>query len=346
MSESNLPFVSVIMPVRNEAPFIERTIRSILDSDYPREFVEILVVDGGSNDGTQAIVQKIAAQDNRVRLLDNPAKIQAVAMNIGIKACRGDVIIRVDGHATVASDFISQSIQVLNEHPDVWCAGGVMETVGTTYWGRTIAAAMSSPFGVGTGNFRLGNVEGYVDAVIFGAHRRWVFDRVGMFDEELVCNEDDEFIQRMVEAGAKQYMSPRIRSTYFCRSSWRKLMHQYFTYGFWRIRTIQKRKKPAYLRQIIPLVFVLGWIVLIFGACLWRTLSWPLACYAGLYMMLLIAGMVHTGHRTGYKEALLVPFIFAIMHFAYGLGSLVGIWSWVILKGKYVPHGAAHKLSR
>jgi glycosyltransferase involved in cell wall biosynthesis len=334
------------MPVRNEVEFIERAVKSILGNDYPADKTEVLVVDGMSTDGTHEIVQKMVTQDSRIRLLNNPKKIQTTAMNIGIKACRGDIIIRVDGHATVASDFVSQSVHVLNEHPDVWCVGGVMKTVGTTYWGRVIAAAMSSPFGVGTGNFRLGNVEGYVDAVIFGAHRRWVFDRAGMFDEELVCNEDDEFIQRMVEAGAKQYMSPKIRSTYFCRSNWRKLTHQYFQYGFWRIRTIQKRKKPARLRQLTPLVFVLGWIVLILGACLWRPLSWFLACYAGSYLMLLIVGMVHASRRARYKEALLVPLIFVIMHFAYGLGSLAGIWSWVILRGKYVPRGSAHKLSR
>jgi len=346
MADDTLPFVSIIMPVRNEASFIEDAIKSVLDNDYPHEKMEIFVIDGMSNDGTRDILQKMAAQNSRLRLLDNPGRIQCVAMNIGIKACRGDVIIRVDGHATVAPDFVTQSVQVLNEHPELWCAGGVMETVGGTCLGRAIAAAMSSPFGVGTGNFRLGGVEGYVDAVIFGAHRRWVFDRVGMFDEELVCNEDDEFIQRMVEAGAKQYMSPKIRSTYFCRSSWRKLMHQYFKYGFWRVRTIQKRKKPAYLRQLVPLVFVLGWIVLILGACLWRPLLWLLACYAGLYLMLLIVGAVQAGQRAGYKTALLVPFIFVIMHFAYGLGSLVGIWYWVVLRGKYIPRGMGYKLSR
>jgi glycosyltransferase involved in cell wall biosynthesis len=346
MADEALPFVSIIMPIRNEAGFIERAIQSILNNDYPPDKMEVLVVDGMSDDGTRDIVQEMTAQDSRLRLLDNSGRIQCVAMNIGIKACRGDIIIRVDGHAIVASDFVTQSVQVLNEHPGLWCAGGVMETVGSTYLGRAIATAMSSPFGVGTGNFRLGNVEGYVDAVIFGAHRRWVFDRVGLFDEELVCNEDDEFIQRMVEAGAKQYMSTKIRSTYFCRSNWRKLTHQYFKYGFWRIRTIQKRKKPAYMRQLVPLVFMLGWIVLILGACLWRPLSWLLACYAGLYLMLLIVGAVHAGRRAGYKVTLLVPFIFVIMHFAYGFGSLVGIWSWVVLGGKYVPSGAGYKLSR
>jgi len=340
------PLVTVIVPVLNEAGFIEKALNSIRNGRYPAEKLEILVVDGMSNDGTRDIVKRMAQEDPRIILLDNPKKIQAPAMNIGIRAAKGDIIIRVDGHAAVAPDFISQSVQVLDDHPDVWCAGGVMKTIGTTYWGRVIASAMSSPFGVGTGNFRLGNVEGYVDAVIFGAHRRWVFDKVGMFDEQLVRNEDDEFIQRMVEAGAKQYMSPKIRSTYFPRSSLRKLMRQYFQYGFWRIRTIQKRKKPARLRQIIPLIFVAGWIVLILGALLWRPLSWLLACYASLYLILLIMGIFHTGRKEGYKKALLVPIVFVIMHFGYGLGSLVGVWSWVALRGKYVSKGADHKLSR
>lgn len=346
MVDETLPFISVIMPVRNEVEFIEQSIRSILNNDYLPDRMEVFVVDGMSDDGTRDIIKRLAAEDTRVKLLDNPHRIVPYAMNKGIRESQGDIIIRVDGHAAVAPDFISQSVQVLDEHPDVWCAGGVMKTIGTTYWGRVIATAMSSPFGVGTGNFRLGNIEGYVDAVIFGAHRRWVFDKVGMFDEELVRHQDDEFIQRMVEAGAKQYMSQKIRSVYFPRSSPRELMRQYFQYGFWRIRTIQKRKKPARLRQIIPLIFVAGWIILILGALLWRPLSWLLACYAGLYLILLIMGIFHTGRKEGYKKALLVPIAFVIMHFGYGLGSLVGIWSWVALRGKYVSKGAAHKLSR
>lgn len=346
MEQSNLPFVSIIMPIRNEADHIEKAIKSILANDYPSDKIEILVVDGMSDDGTREIVKCLATEYSRVKLLDNPFHIVPYAMNKGIDRSRGDIIIRVDGHASVAPDFVSQSIQVLNEHPDVWCAGGVMKTIGTTYQGRVIAAAMSSPFGVGGGNFRLGNIEGYTDAVIFGAHRRWVFDKVGMFDEELVRNQDDEFIQRMVEAGAKQYMSPKIRSTYYSRSSLKKLWRQYFQYGFWRIRTIQKRKAPAYPRQLIPLAFVLGWIVLILGTCLYKPVSWLLAGFAGLYTALLIIGAVHSAYRSGYKEAFLVPIVFIIMHFAYGLGSLTGIWSWVILRGKFVGTGVAHKLSR
>jgi succinoglycan biosynthesis protein ExoA len=338
--------VSIVIPIRNEAEFIERCLRSLMDNDYPAEQTEILVLDGMSDDGTRDIVARLVEEDARLRMLDNPQRTVPFAMNRGIREARGDVIIRVDGHVTVAPDFVRQSVRVLEEHPDAWCVGGVMETVGTTYIGRVIATAMSSAFGVGGNNARVARPEGYADAVPFGAHRRWIFDKIGMYDEELVRNQDDELIQRITEAGGKQYRCPTIRSCYYSRHSLWKLARQYFQYGFWRIRTLQKRGRPASMRQLVPLGFVLGWIVLIAGSLLWPVLWFALAGYAALYALLLLASFISVVRDKGIQVALVVPVAIAIMHFAYGVGSWKGIWSWIILKGRFVPRGASHRLSR
>ncbi len=333
MNEMNpRPLVSIVLPILNEAEFIERCLRSLLDNDYPPDRMELLVVDGMSSDGTREIVARMAASDPRIRLLDNPARIQCCAMNIGIRAARGDIITRVDGHAEVAADFIRNSVRVLEEHPECWCVGGPIETVSDSFVGRTIAAAMSTPVGVGNAMFRLAGYEGYVDTIAFGSHWRWVFDRAGLFDEEMVRNEDDEFSARMIRAGGRIYMSQSIRSRYFPRSSLRKLWRQYFQYGFWRIRTIQKAGRPATFRQVVPLLFVSGLIALLVGAAIWSPLRWVLAAYVGLYAAGLLAGSVQVARRAGWKSFFLAPAVFAILHFAYGLGSLKGIWVFHVLR--------------
>ena len=215
MPEQVAPFVSVIMPVRNEANFIERAIKSILDNDYPAEKVEILVVDGMSDDGTRQTVKRLSEGDSRVRTLDNPKRIVPAAMNIGIKAARGDLFIRVDGHAEIPANFVTKSVECLREHPDAWVVGGYIETIAHDYTGRAIASAMRSPAGVGDSRFRLGDYEGWVDTLAFGTHHKWIVEKIGYFDEELVRNQDDEFNLRIILAGGKIWMSRSIQSTYF-----------------------------------------------------------------------------------------------------------------------------------
>ena len=326
------PLVSVIVPIRNEANFIARCLDSILASDYPADAMEILVIDGMSTDGTCEIVQRRAATDPRVRLLDNPARIVPHAMNRGIREARGEIVIRIDGHAAVPPDFVLQNVAELQAHPEAWCVGGPVETVNATWVGRAIAGAMSSPVGVGNARFRLGHYEGYVDTLAFGAYWRWVFDKIGFFDEELVRNQDDELNLRVILGGGRIFITPRIHSQYFPRTSLRKLARQYFQYGFWRIRTIQKHRQPATLRQIVPLLFVLGWLFGIPAAPFVPLLRWLLLAYAGAYVAVLLVGALDVLRRVGWREALLAPLVFAILHFAYGLGSLKGLVWFVLLK--------------
>jgi len=343
---TTLPKFSFVIPVRNEDDFIERSIGSLWANDYPQDKVEVLVVDGMSTDRTRRIVEHMAARDPRVRLFENPARITPCGMNIGIRNATGDVVTVLSGHSLVSPNYMAECARILAEHPDVWRAGGVMETVATTFMGRVVAAAQSSPAGVGASNWRLGLQEGYVPLVPFGAVRRWVFDKIGLYDEELVRNQDDELTQRLVEAGGKQYMTQAVRVQYYSRTSLWKLARQYYQYGFWRIRTIQKRKRPANLRQVLPIVFVLGWMVLAFGGVLWRPVWLALAAYAGAYVLGLLANILWVGSRQGWAVALLTPAACATIHFSYGLGALHGFWSWVVLKGRFVSKPESHRLSR
>ena len=338
--------VSVIMPVRNEGDFIERAITSVLGNDYPAEKMEIIVVDGMSDDGTREIIEKLSREDDRVKMLDNPKRIVPTAMNIGLKAARGDVFIRVDGHAEIPRDFVTRSTECLRDHPQAWVVGGYIETVADDFIGRAIASAMQSPAGVGNARFRLGDYEGWVNTLAFGAHHRWVPERIGYFDEELVRNQDDEFNLRIILAGGKIWMSKSIRSTYFSRASLGKLWRQYFQYGFWRIRTLQKHKRPATFRQLVPLLLVFSLLFLGLAGILWRSAWILLAIEAGLYLLALAAGALDVGRRSGWKFVTTAPLIFGILHFAYGLGSMWGGLRFCVLRGCRMRKPEQIQLSR
>jgi glycosyltransferase involved in cell wall biosynthesis len=341
-----LPFVSIIMPVRNEAVFIERAVQSVLESDYPSERMEVLIVDGLSDDGTRQIVEKLSESDARVKMLDNPRRIVPTAMNIGIRAAWGEIFIRFDGHAEIPTDFVSKSVQCLDENPEAWIVGGYIETVADDYIGRAIASAMCSPVGVGNARFRLGNYEGWVDTLAFGAHHKWIVDKIGYFDEELVRNQDDEFNLRIIQAGGKIWMSKSIHSTYYSRTSLGKLWRQYFQYGFWRVRTLQKHKRPAVPRQLMPLLFVLSILVLGLGGLLWKPCWYLLETEMILYAMGLFVGASIVGRQSGWQFVPVAPLVFVILHFAYGLGSLWGVFRFFIFKGRGMKKPTEIQISR
>jgi glycosyltransferase involved in cell wall biosynthesis len=334
------------MPVRNEAVFIERAIRSVLGNDYPAEMMEVLVVDGMSDDGTRDVVRRLSEVDNRVRMLDNPRRIVPTAMNIGLKAARGDFFTRIDGHAEIPTDFLARSIQCLRERPDAWVAGGSIKTIADTYMGRAVASAMQSPIGVGNARFRLGNYEGWVDTLAFGTHHKWIVDKIGVFDEELVRNQDDEFNLRIIQAGGKIWMSKDIQSTYYSRASLGKLWRQYFQYGLWRIRTLQKHKKPASLRQLVPLLFILSLFSLGLVGLVWKPLWIVLTAEVILYLLALGIGTLDVGRTSGWRYAPVALVIFVILHFAYGFGSLWGLARFSILRGRSMKKLLDMQMSR
>jgi GT2 family glycosyltransferase len=192
--------------------------------------------------------------------------------------------------------------------------------------GKVIAAALLCPVGAGNAEFRMGRYTGYVDTVSYCGFRKWIFDRIGLFDEELVRNQDDDFSFRILQAGGKIYMDNSIHYDYFARGSILKLFMQYFQYGTWRIRTIQKHGRPATLRQIVPLGFVSLWILLAVGALFSSVAAGALIAYAGLYALALMVGAVQVARRAGWRYAPAAPLAFMAMHFGYGIGSLYGIF--------------------
>lgn len=317
--------VSIILPIRNEARHIARCLDSVVSQDYPREKIEILVVDGMSDDGTRAIVAEFSARDSRLTMLDNPRVIVPAALNIGLARSHGDIIIRVDGHAVIASDYVRRCVEIL-ARVDAWCVGGPIATVGETGTARAIAAAQSSRFGVGGAAFRYARDGRYVDTLAFGAYRRAVFAQVGDFDEELVRNQDDEFNFRVIHAGGRIWLDQSIRSEYFSRATLRGLAKQYFEYGFWKVRVMQKHHRPASWRSLAPGALVLGLagsigLGLVLGS---RGLA---ALGVASYLGGVLLAAVWTSVRRG-VSLLPVLLAFLVLHLSYGLGFWVGVVKW------------------
>ena len=324
VSDGRVPTVTVVMPVRDEGPFIDRSVGAVLEQDYPRDHLQLLVADGRSTDGTRARVAALGELDPRLSLVDNPEGIVPTGLNRALAMASGEVVIRIDGHAVVPPDYVRRCVEVLFES-DADCAGGVITTVGDGVKARAIAAAQASPFGVGNATFRTGTPQARaVDTLAFGAYRREVFDRIGTFDEELRRNQDDELNYRLTQAGGTIWLDPSIRCLYFSRASLPGAWRQYREYGLYKVRVVQKRGGVPASRQLVPAAFVAALGASVVLAAARRSPRW-LAAVAVPYA---VANLV-AAYRTGRDEPELLPWLpvsFATFHLAYGLGSLQGLW--------------------
>lgn len=327
----DLPFVSVIMPVRNEADFIARSLGAVLAQDYPPERTEIIIADGMSTDGTRAEIERLIAQhpDRAITLIDNPRHIVPTGMNLAQRLAKGAIIVRVDGHCEIAPDYISQCVAHL-QRGEADGVGGPIETIGQTPYSQAIALAMSSKFGVGGSAFRTVKDRAlYADTVAFPAYRRDVIERVGAYDETLVRNQDDEYNYRLRKLGFRLLLTPKIRSRYYSRATLRKVWRQYYQYGFYKVRVLQKHPRQMSLRQFVPPLFVavlvLGGILALFEPFV-RTL-WLLVIAAYLVASLGVSAVLAARH--GWQHLLRLPLIFAALHLGYGLGFWHGVLHFV-----------------
>jgi glycosyltransferase involved in cell wall biosynthesis len=323
-----MPFVSVIMPVRNEARFIERAVRAFLANDYPSDRIEVIVADGCSDDGTRDILGRLSNEDHRVRMIDNPDRIAPIAMNLGIQAARGSVILVVGAHSEFADDYLRSCVEVL-ERTGAGCVGGYMETLpgGDGVVARAISLATSSPFGVGGAKFRTGGVEEReVDTVAFGAFRREVYDKVGLYNPRLVRNQDMELSSRMRRAGYTIIASPKIRFRYYNRSTFSSLRRQCYANGLWNAYTLRLVGGGLRPRHLIPAAFVAGLVVLSILAAAWgKPFAWLALAYAGFYLLCGGAAAAKTAVRE--HNVVLLPLTwlaFVQMHVWYGAGTLWG----------------------
>lgn len=315
------PSVTVVMPVHNEAAFIERSLGAVLDQDGVAR-PQVIVVDGHSTDGTPERVRSVAAgRAAPVEVVDNEARIVPVSMNLGLARATGDVIVRVDGHCVIAPDYLRRCLEAL-EATGAECAGGPMETVGETPVAAAIAAAQSSRFGVGGVAFRTSEQAAFVDTLAFGAYRREVFDRIGGFDEDLVRNQDDELNLRLTRAGGRIWMDPSIRSTYFSRGTLAGLWRQYHGYGFYKVRVMRKHRTVPSPRHLVPAAFVAGATGALALSARRRS-PWPAAVVLVPYGVGVAASSVGAAHRTD-TAAATVAAATVTMHTAYGLGWWAG----------------------
>lgn len=320
------PFVSVILPVRNEEKFIVDCTRSIFAQDYPREKMEVIFVDGCSTDRTVALLEELQKEYPQIRILHNPNKTVPYAMNIGIRACKGPYIVRLDAHAYYGADYISLSIRTLMEK-DCDNAGGIFVTHGRGFWGEAIAAGLCTPFGVGNATYRLATRDGYVDTVPFGAFRKELFDRIGLYDERMTRNQDNELNFRIRKNGGKIYLNRDIQVQYYCRDSLRGIMDMGFKNGKWNIITMTLCPGSMGMRHFVPMLFVLSTLGLIlltalFGPAVFGTL---LGLEWGAYMLLDVFYSYQIAQEKGWKFFLADLIFFPAFHWAYGIGSLFGI---------------------
>jgi glycosyltransferase involved in cell wall biosynthesis len=329
--------VSIIIPCRNEEKYIRECLESIVKQSYGIDNIEVLVMDGCSEDNTSNIVSEFTAEYRQIKLIRNERKTAPTAMNLGIENSTGNVIVLVGGHSYLDKNYIENCIIKL-EQSGAACVGGKIINISNDSSSEAISCAMGSPFGVGNALFRYTNNEQYVDTVAFGAYRKEIFDKIGYFDEELVRNQDDELNFRLTKGGGKIFLSPSILSYYYTRSSFKRLWRQYYQYGFWKVRVIQKHKKPASIRHLIPILFVLS---IIFGSLL-SIYSKPirfmfLAELISYFACALIFSVKAANKKVSYIPSII--FSFLILHISYGLGFLEGLFAFYLFKSnKYVEN--------
>jgi glycosyltransferase involved in cell wall biosynthesis len=331
--------VTVIVPCRNERRYIENCLDSILACNYPSGGLEILVVDGMSDDGTRTVIERYAGRHPVIRMLDNVKRTTPCALNIGIKQARGAIVMRMDAHAQYPPTYIAELVAWL-ERTGADNVGGACVTLpgDATATGRAIAAVLAHRFGIGNAHFRLGTAElRTVDTVPFGCFPREVFQRVGLFDEDLVRNQDDEFNLRLVKAGGRVLLVPGVTSRYYARGSVRQLAGMFFQYGYFKPLVVRKVGGIMTVRQVIPAVLLLT-----------LTVAGLLAPWLGVARVVLgvtLAGYVTAdtaaaasiARRAGLRVGLAASAVFPVLHFAYGLGYLLGVLDFLIFGKRPAP---------
>jgi GT2 family glycosyltransferase len=289
---------------------------SIFSSDYPASRMEVIVADGMSQDGSRLL---LAARD--VRVIDNPARITPVALNLAIEAASGEYILRVDAHSTIAPGYVSTLIDFLASHPDAWGAGGRMftEPESSGAFAQPISIVLSHRFGVGNSRFRTGIAEAQpADTAFNCCWRRDVFHRVGLFHEQLVRSQDIEMSSRIARAGGTLWLVPQAETTYFARTRFFSYLRHNWSNGVWSlVPAIYLGRLPVSWRHLVPMVFVVALL-----ASLAAGVPWIVALPYALANLLASAHAAWQNRRP--QLALLLPISFAGLHLAYGAGSLWG----------------------
>ena len=309
------PAVSVILPVLNEEAHLEDSILAILSQDYHGSF-EVILALGPSRDGTNEIAAALAAKDARVKLVLNPTGKTAAGLNLAVAASQSPVVVRVDGHAEIPSNYITLAVEILRETGAV-NVGGIMAAEGISKFEKAVARAMRSPLGVGASRFHTGGEAGESDTVYLGSFRREAINQAGGFDERYTRAQDWELNHRLRKNGGLIYFDPRLQVTYRPRPTLRKLAIQYFQYGTWRRVVSRSHSGTINLRYLAPPVTLLASLFsLVAGSLIHPLLFIPAATY-GLFV-LVSAAMMARSIREYFSLIAIIP----TMHFAWGAGFI------------------------
>lgn len=331
------PKVTIICPVYNEERYIGACIESIIAQDYLKEAMEVLFVDGRSKDNTAEIIKAYSRLAPYIRLLDNEHHTVPYALNKGIRKSDGDVVIRIDGHCTYPSDYVSTLVRYLYslEADNV---GAIWNTVPArdTAICHAIAIASSHPFGVGNSRHKIGASDIMLaDTVPFGCYRRDVFDRIGLFDTDLTRNQDDELNARLTNHGGKIYLIPQLVINYTARDTIGKMSRMYYQYGLYKPLVNKKLGSPASMRQFFPMLFVLGIIAGGAMSMLSDLILYAYITVLALYFAIGLAiGLKHSLSLKRPTLTVLLPYVFLVIHMSYGCGYLKGIYK-VLMNKKF-----------
>jgi GT2 family glycosyltransferase len=335
------PILSVIIPCRNESRFIAKCLDSVLTNGYPVDHLEILVVDGMSDDGTREIAQNYAERYKQVRVLSNPCKVIPCAVNIGVREAKGDIFMRVDAHTILDKEYIARCTRVLTEYgaDDV---GGKLRIVArdNTFVGRAIMKALTHRVGVGNLRYRFSELENpeVVDTVPFFCCRREVFERIGPFNEKLSRVEDVEFKRRLIRAGGRIMLAPGAIAVYQARSDLKAFWKHNLSDGMWvTLGFARSELMPVPWRHLAPPALV-GTLVCLGLGGIWSKTSLTifLAIFACYFLTLLAVSLKKAAIDKDWSSCLLLPFVTLSMHFMRGFGSLWGVLR-LIAEGR-LPH--------
>ena len=323
-----MPTVSLIVPVRNEAQHIGRCLTSVLAQDYPRESLEVIVVDGASSDGTGAAVSAIAGRRPGWHVLDNPRRALIPGMNLGILAATGEYIGYVNGHSELPPDYVRRMVELAMLH-DAWSVGGRIYRVSETPTQAAFAAVMSHPLGIGDSRHNYASTAGPAETVFPGFWPRWVFDRIGLFDERMTANEDNELSHRIRRAGGLVCYDPSVVVRYHPRPSFGASFRQLHGYGSGKVQVWRLHPSALRPRQLVPAAWVAFAGIGLLATALRPALLPLYAAGSGTYAAVTAFGSVRmSGGRLG--DAARTWAAFATVHAAYGIGTWSGLLTWVL----------------
>ena len=319
------PAVSVIIPVLNEERFLKQSVQAILNQNYSGQ-LEIILALGPSKDQTNVIAQELA-KDQRIKLVENPSGRTAAALNNAIKNSNFDIIVRLDGHAIVDSNYIKNAVKTLVES-GADNVGGLMKAEGTNAFEKSVAAAMTSKFGVGNAPFHVGGKSGEVDTVYLGTFRKPALERVGYFDESFIRAQDWEMNYRIRKTGGKIWFNPDLVVSYRPRKNLLQLAKQYFEYGQWRKQVTKTYPETVSMRYLAPPItvsgLIAGIIMVLFSKILdinWLQIGWlaPL-----VYLTVILLAFLSIGSKIGLLSRLYLLLVLPTMHLSWGVGFLKG----------------------